>query len=457
MLFLVLSSITMMAQSAKDLEKGREYFEKYEQSEKAKNYATAFKYAKKSAELNYPKGIASVGICYGAGYGTAVDYEQSIIWLKKAMEHPEEPWAYSTGLYNISYYYKDGLNSTGLKDFAKAARFLSEHIDNLNGDYEWTYGVLNRDYSDQEINSNKDLAYVFDFFEVKGFGNKTNSFPYQRSFVMGSDFAIEKVKALVENGNKEASVYWGIYLYNDKATSQDKANAISLWEKYTDIDLAQDLLIIAKGEGTYNKDIPKEWYLREKHSQTLYTAADKGNAEALFTRGIEYDLKNNDARMGWYEKAMAQGHAKAKERIEMLNKEKAEKEKAEKERKAAEEKLAAERKAQENAKKKNSEGRQITWTETVTYDIGRGGLGQALVDAFGGSALHEVRYTVRYTAIVEKVIAGESVKCIIKSAEIEDPGLASANYLKYRKYARAEISENIGQTRVLDMDEFSLK
>ena len=61
----------------------------------------------------------------------------------------------------------------------------------------------------------------------------------------------------------------------------------------------------------------------------MYAAADKGNPEALLTRGIEYDLKGNNARMGWYEKAAAQGNAKAKERIAMLNKEKEEKEKAE--------------------------------------------------------------------------------------------------------------------------------
>ena len=71
--------------------------------------------------------------------------------------------------------------------------------------------------------------------------------------------------------------------------------------------------------------------------------------------------------------------------------------------------------------------------------------------------MHEVKYTIRYTGIVEKVIADESVKCIIKRADIESPGLASTNWLKYKKYAQADAAENVGRTRVLEMDEFQLK
>ncbi len=117
----------------------------------------------------------------------------------------------------------------------------------------------------------------------------------------------------------------------------------------------------------------------------------------------------------------------------------------------------AERRAAEIERKKNCEGRQIVWTETATYDFGEGGLSQGFLDLLGGSALHQVEYVVQYTAVVEKVIANESVKCIITRFSIQDPKFASVNYLKYRKYAVNDFSENVGKTRVLDMSEFELK
>lgn len=455
LMVLALLGLNIQAQSAKDLQKGKEYWEKAQDAYSQNNISATFKYDKKSAELGYPRGMLSLGVCYFGGIGTQRDYNMALYWYRKATEHPEDAWTYSNALKNLTQCYVLG---TGVsKDIEKGGQLLAESANVENSDlysqYDWMKNNL-----EKFIKENKDIAYAFDAVEQKNSINGTQqAYPFKRSFEMRSEFAIEKVKALVEEGNKEASVAWGIYLYKDKATPQDKATAISLWEKYSDLGLAQDWLIIAKGDGKYTKSIQKEWYMQEKHSPELYIAADKGNVEAQFTRGIEYDLKSNDSRMGWYEKAAAQGHAKAKERVAMLNKEKEEKEKAEKARQEAAAKEAAERRAQDLALKKKSEGKQITWTETVSYDIGSGGLGQALLDAFGGSALHEVKYTIRYTGIVEKVIADESVKCIIKRADIESPGLASTNWLKYKKYAQADAAENIGRTRVLDMNEFQLK
>lgn len=103
--------------------------------------------------------------------------------------------------------------------------------------------------------------------------------------------------------------------------------------------------------------------------------------------------------------------------------------------------------------KKNSEGRRIKWTETITFDTSGGGLGGLLTKAVG---LGTTSYTVEYTAIVESVIAGTSVKAIITRAAIKDPNWASANYLKYKSYAREEAQKAIGQTRVKEFSEFDL-
>lgn len=50
-----------------------------------------------------------------------------------------------------------------------------------------------------------------------------------------------------------------------------------------------------------------------------------------------------------------------------------------------------------------------------------------------------------------------AVKCVIRDFEIIDPSWASANYIKYRNSARNSISEDIGKTRVKQMNEFNMR
>lgn len=106
--------------------------------------------------------------------------------------------------------------------------------------------------------------------------------------------------------------------------------------------------------------------------------------------------------------------------------------------------------------KLNCVGRQIYWEEQVAYNIGNGG--QGLLGSILSSALgtDRVTYTVRYTAIVEAVIGETSVKCIITNATIMDPSWASVNYVKYKKQAAAAILEDVGKTRVKQLNEFKL-
>ena len=63
---------------------------------------------------------------------------------------------------------------------------------------------------------------------------------------------------------------------------------------------------------------------------------------------------------------------------------------------------------------------------------------------------------MRYSAVVESNIGETAVKCIITSVRIQDPSWASVNYLKYKKYALSELQENVGKTRVLQLDDFEL-
>lgn len=108
---------------------------------------------------------------------------------------------------------------------------------------------------------------------------------------------------------------------------------------------------------------------------------------------------------------------------------------------------------EERNPKMESVGKLISWTEEVPFDI----CGKGLVGLWGSAiGLSKVIYTVQYTGVVEKVLGGESVKCIVKTAEILDPRFASVNYLKGRRAVNHKIQEHIGETRVLTFSEFRL-
>lgn len=106
--------------------------------------------------------------------------------------------------------------------------------------------------------------------------------------------------------------------------------------------------------------------------------------------------------------------------------------------------------------KLNSVGRQIYFDESVSYNIGSGN--QSLIGSMISSALgvDRVTYRVRYTAVVESVLGDTSVKCVITNARIMDPSMASVNYLKYKKQAASAILEDVGKTRVKQLNEFEL-
>ena len=126
MILLVLSGLSMMAQSAKDLEKGKEYWGKAQDAYRQKNNSATFKYNKKSAELGYPRGMLSLGVCYALGIGTQENSDLAVYWYKKAMKHPEDKWSYPRAFFNLAEHYVSGGGVT--KDIAKAAQLFAQGI-----------------------------------------------------------------------------------------------------------------------------------------------------------------------------------------------------------------------------------------------------------------------------------------------------------------------------------------
>lgn len=276
LLTLMLTGISVFGQKAVDMDKGMKYWEKAQIAYEKKDYSETFKNNKKSAELGCPRGMLSLGVCYACAYGTQKDREMSLFWYKKANEHPEDSWSYPRSFLNMANYYAEVKN-----DLVKSAQLLAEGMNFLTEDFEYWYKNFKNRYS-KYVKNYKDFAYVSDYFETLGYGKTNQEFPFKRSFEMRSNYAIEKVKALVENGNKEASVAWAKYLYNDKGTAQDKATAISIWEKFSDLDISKEMLIIAKSDGLFKKDIPKEWYSKNPQLSSLYNKVDYVKVNGLY-------------------------------------------------------------------------------------------------------------------------------------------------------------------------------
>lgn len=112
---------------------------------------------------------------------------------------------------------------------------------------------------------------------------------------------------------------------------------------------------------------------------------------------------------------------------------------------------------QRNAAKLECVGKTIYWNEEVSFDISSGNEG--LIGGLISSALgtNKVTYNVRYYAIVEANLGQTAVKCVISNVEIQDPSYASVNYVKYKKSAYATLCEDIGKTRVKQLNEFEIR
>lgn len=108
--------------------------------------------------------------------------------------------------------------------------------------------------------------------------------------------------------------------------------------------------------------------------------------------------------------------------------------------------------------KLNCVGHEIYWNEGVSFSVKGTGIEDQglLVGLFNkATGMDRASYTVRYTAIVEAVLGDSSVKCVITNAEIIDNTSTCA--WQHKREATSRILEDIGKTRVKQLNEFELK
>jgi tetratricopeptide (TPR) repeat protein len=116
--------------------------------------------------------------------------------------------------------------------------------------------------------------------------------------------------------------------------------------------------------------------------------------------------------------------------------------------------ILAKNKASHESIKEKYIGKKIYWYEELHYNPGESGIGSFLTAATG---IGIIKYKIKYTAIIESFIGDDALKAIISKAIVEDPSMASINYLKYRDLAVKEANKAIGETRAKDMSECGIE
>lgn len=353
--------------------------------------------------------------------GKAVVYDDQrhsniIINTIGGFEEHEEKYIYENKIKGRPVYSQ--LTSTGEGMFFKYSNYAFEVV--MIDNFKWSGDVING-----MINGNgsgfakkgKEYYYVSGTF-VNGFPNGTVDFKKLNLDLVSDDLNDSEydeyaIEFILSEGMTFAKVSW----YADYSLVNEQGKCIAL-NKYRKV-----LKPFENGYAEVVKD-DKEIVIDKNGEFVDYTAHQK-------------ELDKAEAEAAEQARIAAQNQA----RIEELNKEWDDLVK-----KCTE-------KCMEEWKRTSLVGREVAWEEKITYDISNGNQGLILNLLSSALGQNSVSYTVRYTAILESYIGTTACKVIISRTDIQDPSWASANYLKYRKAAQNDISKNLGQTRVKQLNE----
>lgn len=105
------------------------------------------------------------------------------------------------------------------------------------------------------------------------------------------DNTIQTMLEAAEEGDADSKKKLAVCLWHGINTPQNKKEAV-MWLRMIDNpdNEAQDYLIMAKGEGLYDKEIPNAWY-EHGHSEALIASAGEGNQEALRAKNTNSEIR----------------------------------------------------------------------------------------------------------------------------------------------------------------------
>jgi len=104
----------------------------------AKSYATALMAFRQAAETGSVEAMMYLGVMYGTGQGTVVDYKRAAEWFRKAAQAGE-----SQAMNNLGLLYYQGNGVT--KDYHEALSWFHKAADQGNSEAMFNTGLLCRD------------------------------------------------------------------------------------------------------------------------------------------------------------------------------------------------------------------------------------------------------------------------------------------------------------------------
>jgi TPR repeat protein len=270
------------------------------QALKDKQYADAFTWYKKAADLGNPPAMRNVGLLYETGQGVERDYGQAASWYKKAAEAKYPP-----AMMDLALLFENGRGME--RDYAQAAAWYKQAAAAKNVDamnhlgylYENGWGV-NQDYAEAmrwyrqaaELNDPTAMVDIGVLYE-KGRGTRADPAEalkwYRKAAELGSAPAMNAVGTLYDSG---------------RGVKTDYAEALKWYQKAADLNFAPAMCNIGvlHDNGLGVRANPAEamrWFSKAAaggHGLSMYNIAflyERG-------RGVQPDLVQ---AVQWYRRA----------------------------------------------------------------------------------------------------------------------------------------------------------
>ena len=278
-----------------------------------KNGARAAHYYELSAGQDYPQAMFGLGMCYLTGFGKERDFEQGIMWVRRAANR-----GVVDAMLILGSCYEEG--GFGLpKDGRQAAYWYGKAAEQGNADGQ---NSLGRCYI-MGIGVEKDTVMAVEYYRKsaeQGYAIAQYNLGgcYEKGAGVAKDLvkAVEWIRKSAEQGYAPAQYSLGLCYENGIVVEKNLAQAIEWYRKAAEQGHAPAQYALGRclenGIGV-KKDLAQavEWYRK---------AAEQGHVEAQYAlgrclengTGVETDLAQ---AVAWYEMAAEQGYAEAQYRF----------------------------------------------------------------------------------------------------------------------------------------------
>lgn len=264
-----------------------------------KNDAEAFKWHKQAAEKGSVNSMATIGIMYANGEGTAQNYPEAMKWYKQAAEKGSD-----MAMQNIGVMYVHGQGVT--KNYVEAQDWFKKAAEKENPDAMYNLGVLYRNgYEGVAKNLQEAKAW------------------YQKAAEKGYEPA-KKALVSLEEDIKHAALP-GVAEYNkamDAFKNKKNAEAVALLKQSAAKGYVNAMFELGEiyefgSDGVaINLQEAFKWYKQ---------AAEKDDSESMFILGEMYEsgkgtTKSISEAIKWYQQAANEGYTAGMYRIGLIYK-----------------------------------------------------------------------------------------------------------------------------------------